>query len=402
VKVWEVRSGELVRTLSGHTSVVWSVAFNPDGRQLASGSFDSTINIWDAVSGAIQVSMALLPGDDWIAYHPPKWVYNSSLQGDEYAAIRFDHQLSPVYPLKNYRQELKRADLAQAFLLPRPIIDPKPIQLWWDRLNKGLLFGGLLLGLLTGATGVTVAYILRKRSDPMQIAKQFFARAGFQRVEVVSRDLLLLHPRDDRMAGIITLWQEGQSDSAEHLLATIRHQRERRLGEVKLYIVYKGQGSSSSIIHACREQLACEIIPLLSAILQKALSTEDCEGVLQEMKEPYLARLDPYAELKPIHDPTWFYGRDELLKKLPRVLAQGQHVGIFGLRKAGKTSLINQLRQRFVSIPTVFIDCQAFLARAEDFFEEVLRQVRAELLAHGLKGVLGVQPVSGPEGFRQR
>ena len=137
------------------------------------------------------------------------------------------------------------------------------------------------------------------------------------------------------------------------------------MGQVKLYIVYKEQGPSSSIIHAWRGQLACEIIPLLSTILQKTLSTDDCERLLKELEEPYLARIDPYAESKPIHDPTWFYGRDELLKRLPAMLAQGQHVGIFGLRKVGKTSLINQLRQRFVTTPTVFIDCQAFSARAE-------------------------------------
>ena len=117
--------------------------------------------------------MALLPGNEWLAYHPEKWVYNSSLQGDEYAAIRFDHQLSPVYPLRYYRQELKRADLEQALLLPQPVIEPKRFRLWWDHLNKALLFGGLLLGLLTGATGVTVAIVLRKRSDPMEVAKQF-------------------------------------------------------------------------------------------------------------------------------------------------------------------------------------------------------------------------------------
>jgi hypothetical protein len=59
------------------------------------------------------------------------------------------------------RLELKQAadDLPRAFLLPQPVIEPKPICLWWDRLNKGLLFGGLLLGLLTGATGVTLASI---------------------------------------------------------------------------------------------------------------------------------------------------------------------------------------------------------------------------------------------------
>jgi WD40 repeat protein len=32
VKLWDVRSGELVRTLNGHSSSVASVAFTPDGR----------------------------------------------------------------------------------------------------------------------------------------------------------------------------------------------------------------------------------------------------------------------------------------------------------------------------------------------------------------------------------
>jgi AAA domain len=124
--------------------------------------------------------------------------------------------------------------------------------------------------------------------------------------------------------------------------------------------------------------------------------------LLKELEEPYLARIDPYAESKPIHDPTWFYGRDELLKRSPAMLAQGQHVGIFGLRKVGKTSLINQLRQRFVTTPTVFIDCQAFSARAEIFFEEILKQLQTEFRAHAVKGIPARLSTVDAEGFRQQ
>jgi len=56
VKIWEVLDWDAKTskppyeeryTLNGHAARVWKVAFSPDGHYLASGSWDSTIKVWD-------------------------------------------------------------------------------------------------------------------------------------------------------------------------------------------------------------------------------------------------------------------------------------------------------------------------------------------------------------------
>merc|ERR1712196_72402 len=57
VILWDARTGKQISKLKGHTRIVLSVCFSPDGSQIISSSADNTVILWVARTGKMISSL---------------------------------------------------------------------------------------------------------------------------------------------------------------------------------------------------------------------------------------------------------------------------------------------------------------------------------------------------------
>jgi uncharacterized Zn finger protein (UPF0148 family) len=71
VKIWEISTGNLIKTAIGHTGSAIALAISPTGELFASGSGDNTIKLWELKTGKLRFTLRGHTG--WVnalAFHP--------------------------------------------------------------------------------------------------------------------------------------------------------------------------------------------------------------------------------------------------------------------------------------------------------------------------------------------
>ena len=120
-RLWDMRSGAAVATLTGHSAEVDSLAFSHDGKYLATASYDLTVKVWDVAKRA-EVATIVTIGPDGHVIETPDHYYTASRQGFESVAFR----LGPtVVPVELFDLRLNRPDivLARFGYAPRELLD---------------------------------------------------------------------------------------------------------------------------------------------------------------------------------------------------------------------------------------------------------------------------------------
>jgi WD40 repeat protein/tRNA A-37 threonylcarbamoyl transferase component Bud32 len=68
VRIWDANTGAVLRVLPSHLGGAASAAFSPDGRRLATGSIDQTVRVWDLATG--EELLALRGAGAYVAFSP--------------------------------------------------------------------------------------------------------------------------------------------------------------------------------------------------------------------------------------------------------------------------------------------------------------------------------------------
>ncbi|KAK3823221.1 MAG: WD40-repeat-containing domain protein [Benniella sp.] len=102
ISIYTTSDWKKARTLKGHTCLVWRIVYSPDGRQIASVSYDRTVRVWDSETGLLQhLFIGLI---DCVAYSP---------QGDRIASACEDGTVGIWDAITGDRCQTLRGHLAK-------------------------------------------------------------------------------------------------------------------------------------------------------------------------------------------------------------------------------------------------------------------------------------------------
>ncbi|MEM9659767.1 MAG: c-type cytochrome domain-containing protein, partial [Planctomycetota bacterium] len=114
ISLWDVAAEELTRTISGHNGAVFDLEFSPDGAVLASASADETIKLWNVATGVRLDTLGQPSAEQYaVAFSP---------DGKYVVAGGADNRLRVWRLVAKDRPQINPLVLSR-FLHERPIVD---------------------------------------------------------------------------------------------------------------------------------------------------------------------------------------------------------------------------------------------------------------------------------------
>jgi tetratricopeptide (TPR) repeat protein len=137
------------------------------------------------------------------------------------------------------------------------------------------------------------------------------------------------------------------------------------------FVVTDQDPKDDAIFQIITERLkGMTVVPVPAALLYETKSMDKFDAeylALYAYLKDLMGGVDPYTKTSPVTDRMNFVGRDALAESLMKELVEnGKYIGLFGLRKMGKSSLMRYMQFK-MPIPTAWLDLQKGIALTSVF-----------------------------------
>jgi TIR domain len=199
-----------------------------------------------------------------------------------------------------------------------------------------------------GGSTVPRARLTAVGEELRAVAVEFFSTAGRPVVDTLDRRLLGPDP---------ILIVDSSSFSEQDVADIGGAARGRR----RLYLVHPDRLDDASAHQLDRLRAHGNVIvPLSGNTMAAAITDTRTRAVLLELEREYGSDRNLFETRNSVIDERFLFGRSELLTRLGGAIAAAESMLLTGLRKAGKTSVLNILRQHLVDYPVCHVDLQRF------------------------------------------
>ncbi|MCC6190317.1 MAG: tetratricopeptide repeat protein [Anaerolineales bacterium] len=197
------------------------------------------------------------------------------------------------------------------------------------------------------------------------IAREFFAAAGIEVRPLTNPLEFVCHPTADFwrpmiVAPVYTSCLLGHPLNRNNVMAVYEAARAISAAPKLIFVVIDQTPDEGGLIEigALRAAEGVQVIPVDDAVIQQGRELQKEQEKLREHLQRFIGRRNHYDVRNPVVDRLNFFGREPRANELAEVLEQGRPLGLFGLRKMGKSSFMRHLRDR-ATFPVAYVDLQA-------------------------------------------
>jgi LysM repeat protein len=201
----------------------------------------------------------------------------------------------------------------------------------------------------------TLAETVSSRHPLHAGARDFFDQAGFD-IQELTPEILLLIPQGEShpqaaYGSIYTRLIPGRALEGDDFEAVAEGAKAQYRGKVAHRLAFvvidrRPTPGARLRLYEIRQGSGLAIVSLGRELFGQVKPNMPARDILTAQIDQATGRQNLYAISGPVSDDLSFFGRETVLQQLIDLVDAGQPVGIFGLRKTGKTSLIHRLRGR--------------------------------------------------------